>query len=73
MARNYAKEYKDYQGTPEQLKNQAMRHAARRLMIKKYGKKRLKGKDVDHIDGNPRNNKYSNLRITSRKFNRSRQ
>jgi hypothetical protein len=71
--RNYDKEYRDYQGTPEQIRRRARRNAARRLMIKKFGKKRLRGKDIDHIDSNPMNNKYSNLRITSRRFNRSRQ
>lgn len=41
-------------------------------MIKKHGKAALKGKDVDHKDGNPRNNAPSNLRIMSRKKNRGR-
>ena len=69
--RDYAKEYRDYQGTPEQLRNQALRHRARRLMIKKYGKRRLRGKDVDHHDGNPHNNSLKNLRITSVHYNRA--
>lgn len=68
--RDYAKEYREYQGTPAQLKAQAARHRARRLMIKKHGKAALKGKDVDHVDGTPHNNSYRNLRITSIKHNR---
>ena len=46
------------------------RRIARRLMIKKLGIKRLRGKDVDHKDKNPRNNSMSNLRIRSKSANR---
>lgn len=69
--RNYAREYATYQGTPEQLRNQSLRHKARRLMIKKHGKKAVAGKDIDHKDGNPRNNSLANLRIMSKSANRS--
>jgi hypothetical protein len=71
MSRDYAKEYREYQGTPEQIKHRAMRNAARRLMIKKYGKDAVKGKDIDHKDGNPMNNGRQNLKITSVHYNRS--
>lgn len=70
--RNYAKEYREYQGTPEQIRRRARRNRARRLMIKKFGKARLRGKDVDHKDSNPMNNSYSNLRIMSKSKNRAR-
>ena len=69
--RDYAKEYRNYQGLPEQIRNRAKRNRARRLMIKKYGKKRLRGKDIDHKDGNPTNNSLRNLRITSVHYNRA--
>ena len=39
-------------------------------MIQKKGKAALKGKDVDHKNGNPRDNRRSNLQITSKKYNR---
>lgn len=69
--RDYDKEYREYQGTPEQLKNQSMRHKARRLMIKKHGKAAVAGKDIDHRNGNPRDNRLSNLTIMSKSKNRA--
>ncbi|ENU5815593.1 HNH endonuclease [Vibrio fluvialis] len=63
---------KEYNARPENKKKRAANNRARRLMIKKHGKQALKGKDVDHKDGNPRNNNPSNLRIMSRKKNRGR-
>ena len=71
MARNYRKEYDNYHSRPEQRKNRSSRVLARRLMKKKLGVK-IKGKDVDHKDRNPRNNSLSNLRIRSKSSNRSR-
>ena len=40
-------------------------------MIKKYGEAAVKGKDIDHKDGDPMNNSPSNLRIMTSKANRS--
>lgn len=71
-ARDYAKEYREYHGKPEQIARRAGRNQARRLMIRKYGKAALKGKDVDHKDFNTRNNKPSNLSIKSVRENRGR-
>lgn len=48
-----------------------MRHKARRLMIKKYGKAAVKGKDIDHRNGNPRDNRPGNLTIMSKSKNRA--
>jgi hypothetical protein len=39
------------------------RNQARREMEKKVGKAKLKGKEVHHKDGNPKNNSKSNLEI----------
>jgi hypothetical protein len=68
--RNYRKEYDNYHSKPEQRENRSSRNKARRKMAK-HGYK-LNGKDVDHKDGNPRNNSRSNLRIQSPGANRSR-
>lgn len=61
--RNYAKEYANYQGKPEQI--------ARRSSRNKAARKRKCGGDVDHIDGNPKNNAAGNLRCASAGKNRS--
>ena len=41
-------------------------------MIKKRGAAAVAGKDVDHVNRNANDNSYNNLRIASRKANRSR-
>ena len=69
--RDYRKEYDDYHGTPKQRKNRSSRVLARRKMIKKVGMGAVNGKDVDHKDGNPRNNSDQNLRILAIKKNRA--
>lgn len=68
--RDYDKEYRTYQGTPEQLKNQSLRHKARRKLEKEGLVKKGDGKEVDHKDGNPRNGARSNLQVLSRTANR---
>ena len=70
--RNYRKEYDNYQGRPLQIKRRSSRNKARRKMAKQVGKNRLNGKDIDHRDRKPMNNSRKNLRITSKKRNRSR-
>ena len=71
-ARNYKKEYSTYHSKPSQIKRRSSRNKARRLMIKKRGKKAVKGKDIDHRDKNPTNNSLRNLRIQKKSVNRSR-
>ena len=70
MARNYRLEYDNYQGKPDQIANRSSRNKARRAKTKQLGYK-PKG-DVDHKNGNPRDNRASNLRVTSKSSNRSR-
>jgi len=72
MARDYKREYKLFHGKPSEVRKRSSRNKARRLLIKKRGKGALAGKDVDHKDRNANNNSVSNLRIQSRKANRSR-
>ena len=56
--RNYAKEYANYGGRPEQIARRSSRNKARRAM----GDKAVKGMDVGHADNNPMNNDPKNLR-----------
>ena len=56
--RNYAKEYQNYQGTPEQIARRSSRNKARRVM----GDKTKIGMDVGHADNDPMNNDPTNLR-----------
>jgi hypothetical protein len=71
MPRDYKSEYKNYHSSEEQKKDRAGRNGARRILKKKHGNSLL-GKDVDHKDRNPRNNKMNNLRLQSKSINRSR-
>ncbi len=72
MARDYKKEYKTYHSKPEQKKRRAGRNRARRIMTMLKRVKKGDGKDVHHKDGNPENNSKKNLRVESKKTNRSR-
>ena len=60
MARNYRKEYDNYQGKPAQKKRRAMRNRVRRMMEREGKVKKGDGKDIHHRDGNPMNFKKSN-------------
>tara|TARA_Y100000768_G_scaffold359695_1_gene316396 strand:+ start:6669 stop:6902 length:234 start_codon:yes stop_codon:yes gene_type:complete len=75
MTRNYRKERQAYYGygksssvTPTQKRHRremASRKKARAALKPK------KGMEVDHKDGNPLNNKRSNLQVITRHANRS--
>jgi hypothetical protein len=69
--RDYGREYSSYHAKPEQKKNRASRNSARRFLV---AKGRVKGgdmKDVDHKNGNPRDNSPGNLSVMSRSRNRA--
>jgi hypothetical protein len=60
-----------YNAKPEQKKRRAARNAARRKMIRAGKARKGDGKDVGHANGNPRDNRASNLKIESKRANRS--
>ena len=72
MARDYKREYEQYHSKPEQKKRRAGRNRARRIMSMLKRVKKGDGKDVHHKDGDPTNNSRKNLRVESKKTNRSR-
>ena len=63
-------DYKKFQSSDEQIADRSSRNSARRIKINNGDAKVGDGKDVDHKDGNPRNNKTKNLRMTSPSKNR---
>lgn len=69
--RDYGREYRTYQGTPEQIKNRAKRNAARRKLMAAGKVRKGDGKDVDHKRGIGAGNGASNLRVQSKHANRS--
>lgn len=69
--RNYKQEYKNYHASPEQKKKRASRNAARATMEAKGKVRKGDGKDVDHKNGNPKQNSGGNLRVQSKSANRS--
>jgi hypothetical protein len=69
--RDYKKEYKNYQGKEEQIEKRVSRDKARRKLQKEGKVTKGSGKDVDHKDGNPKNNKKDNLRVVNKTKNRS--
>ena len=69
--RDYKKERANYDGTPKVMAKNRARKKARHLLEKQGRVKKGDGKDVDHKDGNPRNNSKSNLRVQKASTNRS--
>lgn len=71
MGRKYRDEYDSYHSKPEQRANRSSRNKARRKLEKEGKVRKGDGRDVDHKNGNPRDNRKSNLRVTSKSRNRS--
>lgn len=73
MARDYKKEYENYQGKPEQIANRAKRNAARARLTKKGVVHKGDGKDVDHVIPLSKggSNDPSNQRVKPKHANRS--
>lgn len=73
MARDYAKEYRDYHAKPDQKKRRAGRNKARSLMEKAGKVKKGDNMDIDHKNMDATDNRMSNLRVQPKSVNRARQ
>ena len=71
MPRDYRSEYLKFQSSTASKKDRASRNKARREAIREGRVSKGDGKDIDHRNGNPRDNRRSNLRVTDRSRNRS--
>jgi len=75
-SKNYVRDYSKsgegkYDKSPDRMADNRARKKARSLLEKSGAAKRGDGKDVDHKNGNPRDNSPKNLRSVGRAVNRS--
>ena len=75
-SKNYVRNYSmkgegKYDKSPKRMADNRARKKARSLLEKSGAAKRGDGKDVDHKNGNPRDNNPKNLRSVGRAVNRS--
>ena len=75
-SKNYVRDYSKsgegkYDKSPKRMADNRARKKARSLLERSGAAKRGDGKDVDHKEGNPRNNSPKNLRSVGRATNRS--
>ena len=71
MARNYKDEYAKFQSSTKSKKDRASRNKVRKAALRSGRVKKGDGRDIDHLDGNPRNNSKKNLRVVSKSKNRA--
>ena len=70
--RDYEREYKRSQSSKKAKKDRAARNKARRQALREGKVHRGDDKEIDHKNSSAQDNRPSNLRVVSRKFNRSR-
>lgn len=73
MALTEQEKYQKYHSSPLAIKRRSERNKARRKAEKVWGKKAIKGKDIDHKNTNPGgnlSNDIKNIRITTVHYNR---
>jgi hypothetical protein len=63
---------KKYNAKPEQKKRRAQRNKTRRMMERKGLVRKGDGRDVDHRNHNPADQRAQNLRVMGKSANRSR-
>lgn len=70
MPRNYRHEYLKFQSSTESKRDRASRNKVRRAAERKGIVRKGDGRDIDHVNGNPRDNRKGNLRVVHRSVNR---
>lgn len=70
--RDYSREYRRFQSSKKAKRDRAARNKARRQALREGRVHRGDGKEIDHKNSQPTDNRRSNLRVVTRKFNRSR-
>lgn len=73
MKRDYKAEYAATHGTEKGKKDRASRNKARREAEKAGKVHKGDGREIDHKNFNPRDNRASNLRVVSKTVNRKKQ
>ena len=68
--RNYRREYDEYHSKPKQIRNRNSRNKAR-AKLGLVNNKKYQNYDVHHKNGDPTDNKLSNLEIVHKSKNRS--
>jgi hypothetical protein len=71
MPRDYKDEYEKFQSSTKSKKDRAHRNKVRRKALRDGRVTKGDGKDIDHVDGNPRNNSKKNLRVVKKSTNRA--
>lgn len=70
-AEGIAHEYSRYQSSKKAKRDRAARNRNRREAEREGRVHKGDGKEIDHVDSNPRRNVSSNLRVVSRRTNRA--
>lgn len=72
--RDYAREYRRFQSSKKAKRDRASRNKARRQAEREGRVHKGDGREIDHVQGlaSGGSNAKSNIRVVSRKFNRSR-
>lgn len=70
MSRDYRHEYMKFHSSTESKRDRASRNKVRREAERVGRVRKGDGKDIDHRNGNPRDNRKGNLRVVHRSVNR---
>lgn len=71
MPRDYKAEYAKFHSSTASKKDRASRNKVRRAAERDGRVSKGDGKDIDHRNGNPRDNRKSNVRVVSKSTNRA--